>query len=89
LNQLNLFVQRAVATEGDKWDFGGRFDFMFGTDSIFTQAYGVPAVDVNNVNQNQKHLGSQYSRHSGNRFYGIALPQLMRRVIYLSAMPEC
>jgi hypothetical protein len=46
LNQLNLFVQRAVATEGDKWDFGGRFDFMFGTDSIFTQAYGVPAYDV-------------------------------------------
>ena len=26
LNQLNLFIQRAVATEGDSWDFGGRFD---------------------------------------------------------------
>ena len=47
LNQLNLFIQRAVATEGDSWDFGGRFDAMFGTDAIFTQAYGVPAFDVN------------------------------------------
>jgi hypothetical protein len=49
LNQLNLFIQRAVATEGDAWDFGGRFDVMFGTDSIFTQAYGVPAYDINGL----------------------------------------
>jgi hypothetical protein len=47
LNQLNLFAQRAVAAEGDAWDFGGRVDAMFGTDAIFTQAYGVPAFDVN------------------------------------------
>ncbi|PPC89070.1 MAG: hypothetical protein CTY34_12645, partial [Methylobacter sp.] len=43
LNQLNLFIQRAVATEGSSWDFGGRFDVLFGTDAIFTQAFGVPA----------------------------------------------
>jgi len=30
-------------------DFGGRFDFMYGTDAIFTQAYGVPAFDVNSL----------------------------------------
>ena len=46
-NQLNFYVGRAVATEGKKWDFGGRFDFMYGTDAIFTQAYGVTSYDQN------------------------------------------
>ncbi len=54
LNQLNMFIQRAVATEGDSFDVGGRFDIMFGTDSIFTQAYGVPAFDVNSWPANAK-----------------------------------
>ena len=77
LNQLNLFIQRAVATEGDAWDFGGRFDAMFGTDSIFTQAYGVPSFDVNtglaNTNRNSWDLNILGTK--GNRFYGMALPQ--------------
>src|SRR5688500_8615817 len=34
LNQFNLFVQRAVPSEGSRWDIGGRFDFLFGTDAI-------------------------------------------------------
>ena len=46
LNQFNIFLQRAVVTEGKSWDLGFRTDFMFGTDSIFTQAYGNPAFDV-------------------------------------------
>ncbi|MEI6144855.1 MAG: porin [Methylococcales bacterium] len=73
LNQLNLTIQRAVATEGTEWSFGGRFDAMFGTDAIFTQAYGVPAYDVN----------SGLAKNRGNwdlsllnmNTYGIALPQ--------------
>jgi hypothetical protein len=76
LNQLNLFIQRAVATEGDSWDFGGRFDAMFGTDSIFTQAYGVPSFDVNTA---QPKVRSSWDLNingtNGNRFYGMALPQ--------------
>ncbi len=62
LNQLNLFIQRAVATEGDKWDFGGRFDVMFGTDAFYTQAYGAQTGhwDLNLINE---------------RFYNLALPQ--------------
>ena len=47
LNQYNLSIQRPVMSEGKSWDFGGRFDFMFGTDAVFTQAFGVPAFDVN------------------------------------------
>ena len=76
LNQLNLFIQRAVATEGDKWDFGGRFDAMYGTDSIFTQAYGVPAFDVNTLQpKNRSSWDLDILGTAGNRFYGLALPQ--------------
>ena len=76
LNQLNLFIQRAVATEGDAWSFGGRFDAMFGTDSIFTQAYGVPANDVNTgLAKNRGNWDLNILGTAGNRFYGLALPQ--------------
>ncbi len=77
LNQLNLNIQKAVATEGDEWSFGGRFDTMFGTDSIFTQAYGVPAYNVN-TGQPISNRGSwdlNILSSDSNRFYGIALPQ--------------
>ena len=50
LNQFNIFIQRAVVAEGSSWDFGARVDFMFGSDAIFTQAYGVPSFDVNTGN---------------------------------------
>ena len=74
LNQLNMFIQRAVVAEGDAWDFGGRFDAMFGTDSIFTQAYGVPANDANSGLA--KNRGSwDLNLLNNNRFYGVALPQ--------------
>ncbi len=46
LNQFYLYLQRPVVAEGSSWDFGFRADFMFGSDAIFTQAYGVPAFDV-------------------------------------------
>lgn len=76
LNQVNLFVQRAVATEGDSWDFGGRFDFMFGSDAIFTQAYGVPAFDVNTLQpRNRGTWDLNFLGSNNNRFYDIALPQ--------------
>jgi hypothetical protein len=76
LNQLNIFVQRAVAAEGDSWDFGGRFDAMFGTDSIFTQAYGAGAFDVNTgLPANRNHWDLNLLGSDTNRFYDIALPQ--------------
>ena len=74
--KLNLFIQKAVATEGNKWDFGGRFDAMFGTDSIFTQAYGVPAYDVNSAEaKSRSNWDLNILGTGGNRFYGMALPQ--------------
>lgn len=62
LNQLYFYVERAVNSEGDSWDIGGRADFMFGTDAIYTQAYGAPQGnwDLNLWNE---------------RFMGTALPQ--------------
>ena len=76
LNQLNLFIQRAVATEGDSWDVGGRFDIMFGTDSVFTQAYGVPAFDVNTGQPlNRGSWDLNFLGSNSNRFYDIAIPQ--------------
>ncbi len=40
LNQVNLYIEKAVNTEGNDWDIGGRVDFMFGTDADNTQATG-------------------------------------------------
>jgi len=40
LNQVNLYLEKAVNTKGNAWDIGGRVDFMFGTDANKTQASG-------------------------------------------------
>lgn len=70
LNQFYLYLQRAVNTEGDGWDFGFRADFMFGTDSFFTQAYGSPkgTWDLGILAQ------------EGERFYDIAFPQVYAEI---------
>jgi hypothetical protein len=58
LYQLDLFVEKVLAKQ-QRWEVGGRFDFMFGTDSRYTQASG---------HWDTKILGS-------NSYYNIALPQ--------------
>ena len=76
LNQLNLNIQKAVATEGDEWSFGGRLDTMFGSDAIFTQAYGTAPYDQNTLAQTTRsNWDLNLLSTAGNRFYGIALPQ--------------
>ena len=76
LNQLNAFIQKAVAAEGSSWDFGGRADVMFGTDSIFTQAYGVAAgTDANGNPLDRGTWDLGLLGGSSNRFYDIAVPQ--------------
>ena len=75
LKQFNVFIQRAVVTEGKAWDFGGRFDFLFGTDAIFTQAYGIPAFDVNTGQPLKRSKWDLDLCCSSSRFYNIALPQ--------------
>ncbi len=63
-NQLNFYIERAVNTEGDSWDIGGRMDFMYGTDARFTQASGWDDKWTEN--------------HGG--YYDIAMPQLYMEV---------
>lgn len=75
LNQAYLYLQRAVVTEGDSWDVGGRFDFLYGSDAIFTQAYGVPAFDVNTGAPLSRNNWDLNLLRSTSRFYDIALPQ--------------
>lgn len=58
LYQLDLFIEKAV-TKGDSWDVGGRFDYMFGTDTRYTQATG--NCDARLI--------------SPNSYYNMALPQ--------------
>ncbi|WP_244073665.1 porin [Nitrosomonas sp. PY1] len=75
LNQLNLFMRRGVRSSGNTFDWGGRFDFMFGTDSIFTQAFGVPAYDVNSGEPLKRNDWDLDLCCNSTKTYGIALPQ--------------
>lgn len=75
LNQFNIYVQRSVVAEGSTWDFGGRIDFMFGTDTIFTQAYGVPAFDANTGQPLNRSNWDLDVCCASTRYYGIAFPQ--------------
>ncbi len=76
LNEFYVYLQRAVNTESDAWDFGGRADFLFGTDAVFTQAYGVPPSEVDRIQPLQRGHWDLNLINGGNRFYDIALPQV-------------
>lgn len=58
LYQLDLFIEKAV-TKGESWDIGGRLDYMFGTDTRYTQATGNWDTHI----------------MSPNSYYNMALPQ--------------
>lgn len=60
-SEAYLFLGRSVNTEGETWDFGGRVDFLFGTDARFTQAAG---------------LDDDIISDDTFRFYRFAIPQL-------------
>ncbi len=81
LNQLNFYLERGVKTEGKGWDIGFRADFMFGTDAIFTQAYGNPAFDVNNGRPlaDRGNWDLEICCNSS-RTYGIAIPQAFAEI---------
>ncbi|MCI0668577.1 MAG: porin [Methylococcaceae bacterium] len=75
MNQFYLFIQKAIEVNGDSFDLGGRFDFLYGSDAIFTQAFGVPAFDPQTgLPLNRGHWDLHLTSHN-DRFYSIALPQ--------------
>lgn len=75
LNQFNLFLQRSVESEGSQWDIGGRFDFLFGTDAIYAQAFGISAFDENTGEPSNRGNWDLNICCNSTRTYGIALPQ--------------
>ena len=75
LNQFNLFLQRPVMSQGKEWDIGGRFDFLFGTDAIYAQAFGVSAFDENTGAPTDRGEWDLNLCCKSTRTYGIALPQ--------------
>ena len=76
LNQLYMYFQKAINVQGDEWDWGGRFDGMYGEDSIFTQAYGVPYVNAGNWSQSLQRGNWDLNLGSHNNAYNsFALPQ--------------
>ena len=74
-NQFNMFLKRDVVNSGKSWDLGFRADFMFGTDAIFTQAYGNPAADPTTGNLIQHRGDWDLNILNTGRNYGVALPQ--------------
>jgi hypothetical protein len=75
LNQFYLFLQRPVVSHGKDWDIGGRFDFLFGTDAIYAQAFGVSAFDENTGAPTDRGTWDLNLCCKSTRTYGIALPQ--------------
>ncbi|MEP7370616.1 MAG: porin [Nitrosospira sp.] len=75
LNQFNIFLQRPVVSQGTEWDIGGRFDFLFGTDAIYAQAFGISAFDENTGEPSDRGNWDLNLCCKSTRTYGIALPQ--------------
>lgn len=69
LNQAWWYGERATDTGGCGWDFGGRFDVLYGTDYRWTTARGLEV---------ETDFGDKWN--GGQRFYGLALPQLYAEV---------
>jgi hypothetical protein len=65
LNELNGFAERVANQEAGEWDWGGRIDYMFGTDAPLTQAFGTQNWD----------FGWNSSSFGGQPLYGSAIPQ--------------
>ncbi len=67
LEQLWGFAEKVVDTDDCGWDYGGRVDYVFGTDAPSTQAFGDGSWDANwNTSDD----------------YGSAMPQLYGEVGY-------
>ena len=63
LYQLNLFIEKVIS-KSNRWDVGGRVDYMFGTDTRYTQAAGDWDTKIMNPNS----------------YYNIAIPQAYAEV---------
>ena len=74
MNQLYLVNEKVLDTEDGGMDWGGRVDLLYGTDYVYTTARG---LDGNLLNQTVPGQPSW-----GNRYYGLAIPQLYAEAGY-------
>jgi hypothetical protein len=72
LNQLYGYAERVANQDACEWDWGGRVDYVFGTDAPFTQAVGDHMWDY----------GWNSSYFNGQPLYGSAIPQLYGDATY-------
>ena len=75
MNQFYGYLQRAINVNGDDFDIGARVDILYGTDGIYTQAYGVPATDPRTGLPLNRGNWDLHLTSWDQRFYGLALPQ--------------
>lgn len=62
LNQLYLYLERLAEDRAETWSWGGRLDFVFGSDALYTRSMG--------------DIGDHWDSHLlHERIYGIAFPQ--------------
>ncbi|MBC8869555.1 MAG: porin [Planctomycetes bacterium] len=69
LQQAWIYAERAADNQGYGWDWGFRFDYVYGTDGQDTQAFGSRA-------------GQWDEGADAGNFYGHAIPQLYADVVY-------
>jgi hypothetical protein len=75
LNQFYSVLERTVDTGGCGWDWGGRVDFLYGSDYVFTMATGLELTDDGAPHWNIRDDGF-------NPEYGLAVPQMYLEVGY-------
>jgi hypothetical protein len=78
MNQLYLVNEKLLDTEDGGMDWGGRVDLLYGTDYIFTTARGLDG----NLFYQPNPAGSGGAPSWGNKYYGLAMPQLYGEVGY-------
>jgi hypothetical protein len=66
VKQIYLYIERQVDKKGSSWDFGGRFDFLYGTDAFIAQS--------------TDEWDQRLITDGTSRFYQIALPQLYAEI---------
>jgi len=69
LHQGWVYAEKVAETNGSGWDWGFRFDCVYGTDGQDTQAYG-------------SEPGNWDTTWDAGGFYGLAIPQLYAEVAY-------
>jgi hypothetical protein len=69
-NQAYLVMERALKTDEHPWDFGGRIDFLYGTDWVYGTSVGFETRPDGSPNWN------------GRNFYGLVMPQVYGEVGY-------